>query len=89
MSDAANKPINRPESKLVEETVGRLLASEPAALADPYPLYATLREAGACHWVADDWGQGSWHVTRYAEVAPALKDLQVIEPRGDSPTRTA
>ena len=77
MSDVTNKPVNRPTSKSVGETVGRLLASEPAALADPYPLYATLREAGACHWVADDWGQGSWHVTRYAEVAPALKDLRL------------
>lgn len=63
--------------KNVNELVGRLTEFEPEALSNPYPLYARLREASACHRVADDWGQGSWHVTRYADVAPALKDTRL------------
>ena len=61
-------------SDAVTATVGRLIGFEPAALANPYPLYAELREAGACHRVADEWGLGSWHVTRYADIGPALRD---------------
>ena len=65
------------EDESVSEMVGRLTGFEPEALSNPYPLYAHLREAGACHWVSGDWGQGSWHVTRYADVAPALRDARL------------
>lgn len=61
----------------VSETVGRLIGSEPTALADPYPLYAELREAGRCFWVASDWGSGGWHLPHHADVAPALRDLRL------------
>jgi len=33
----------------LDDRLGTLLASEPEAMADPYPLYADLREAGPTH----------------------------------------
>lgn len=43
----------------------------PAALADPFPIYRQLREADPVHWSE---GHGGWLVTRYDDVAAALRD---------------
>lgn len=42
----------------------------PAALADPYPIYARLRATSPIHRFPD----GSWLLTRYADVDSALRD---------------
>lgn len=50
--------------------VPRFTPGELAALADPYPVYARLRAAGAlCRG-----GPAQWFVTRHAEVSALLKD---------------
>ncbi len=43
----------------------------PATLADPYPLYRSLREQGSVHWSES---LGGWGLTRHADVRPALND---------------
>ncbi|WP_181781178.1 cytochrome P450 [Pseudonocardia pini] len=43
----------------------------PAAVADPYPLLAELREHDPVHWSER---YRSWFVTRYADVDAALRD---------------
>ena len=42
-----------------------------AALADPFPVYRALRTDDPVHWSE---GHGGWLVTRYEEVARALRD---------------
>jgi cytochrome P450 len=42
---------------------------DPTNLADPYPLYARLREQGRVHWSES---LGGWALTRYDDVRPAL-----------------
>ena len=43
----------------------------PETLADPYPLYRTLREQGPVHWSES---LGGWGLTRHDDVRPALND---------------
>ncbi|MDB5930935.1 MAG: cytochrome [Polaromonas sp.] len=45
----------------------------PAFLANPYPAYRALREAGPVHWSEEFFG-GAWLVTRHADVELVLKD---------------
>lgn len=45
----------------------------PAFLADPTPSYHALREAGPLHFSTEFFG-GAWLLTRYDDVAWALKD---------------
>jgi cytochrome P450 len=45
---------------------------DPAVLADPYPLYARLREEDPVHW---DPFLHCWVVTRYADVHQVLHDF--------------
>lgn len=58
----ATKPASDPSLSLY-----RLL--DPAVLADPYPLYARLREEDPVHW---DPFLHCWVVTRYADVHQVL-----------------
>lgn len=44
-----------------------------AFLANPYPTYAALREAGPVHW-SDEFFGGAWLLTRHADVELALRD---------------
>jgi cytochrome P450 len=46
---------------------------DSAFLADPYPAYRALREAGPIHWREEFFG-GAWLVTRHADVELVLKD---------------
>ncbi len=59
----ASRPASDPSLSLY-----RLL--DPAVLADPYPLYARLREEDPVHW---DPFLHSWVVTRYADVLTVLQ----------------
>lgn len=43
-----------------------------AFLADPYPTYRELREAGPIHWSEEFFG-GAWLLTRHADVEAALR----------------
>jgi len=43
----------------------------PEALANPYPLYRRLRETDPIHW---NDKLNAWILTRYADVAPLLRD---------------
>lgn len=42
-------------------------------LANPYPTYRALREAGPIHWSEEFFG-GAWLLTRHADVGLVLKD---------------
>ena len=52
--------------------LGRQLI-DAAFLADPYPTYAALREAGPIHW-SDEFFGGAWLLTRHADVDMVLRD---------------
>lgn len=42
-------------------------------LANPYPVYQALREAGPIHWSTEFFG-GAWLLTRHADVEQVLRD---------------
>lgn len=44
-----------------------------AFLANPYPTYRALREAGPIHW-SDEFFGGAWLLTRHADVELVLRD---------------
>jgi len=44
-----------------------------AFLANPYPAYQALREAGPIHWSTEFFG-GAWLLTRHADVEQVLRD---------------
>ncbi len=46
---------------------------DAAFLADPYPTYRALREAGPIHWSEEFFG-GAWLLTRHADVEAVLRD---------------
>lgn len=50
----------------------------PSVLADPYPVYARLRQHDPVHWgLADDAGlPGRWYITRFEDVVAVLKDAR-------------
>lgn len=64
-------------SSLCAPTLRRLPWDRPiidaAFLADPYPSYAALREAGPIHWSEEFFG-GAWLLTRHADVEAVLRD---------------
>jgi hypothetical protein len=57
---------------LAPAKLGRPLI-DAAYLANPYPTYRALREAGPIHWSEEFFG-GAWLLTRHADVARLLKD---------------
>lgn len=57
---------------------------DPAARADPYPLYRRLREADPVHW---DPYLHAWVLTRYADVALALQDARFSACRTPTPAQ--
>ncbi|PUE14592.1 biofilm PGA synthesis protein PgaC [Limnohabitans sp. MMS-10A-160] len=46
---------------------------DAAFLANPYPTYQALREAGPIHWSEEFFG-GAWLLTRHADVEGVLRD---------------
>jgi len=46
---------------------------DAAFLANPYPTYRALREAGPIHWSTEFFG-GAWLLTRHADVELVLRD---------------
>ena len=66
LSGATPRPAPRPSP------LGRQLI-DAAFLADPYPTYAALREAGPIHW-SDEFFGGAWLLTRHADVDRVLRD---------------
>jgi cytochrome P450 len=61
----------------------------PDFLRDPYPAYAALREQGPLHWSEEFFG-GAWLLTRYEDVAWALKAPELSAQRtGGWVNRTA
>ena len=46
---------------------------DAAFLANPYPAYQVLREAGPIHWSTEFFG-GAWLLTRHADVEQVLRD---------------
>lgn len=46
---------------------------DAAYLADPYPTYQALRQAGPIHWSEEFFG-GAWLLTRHADVELVLRD---------------
>ncbi len=59
-----------PRRRPAAPSLARLL--DPEVLADPYPLYARLREQDPVHW---DPYLHAWVVTRYADVVTVLQQL--------------
>lgn len=49
------------------------LLIDDAFLANPYPAYGALRDAGPIHW-SDEFFGGAWLLTKHADVEMALKD---------------
>jgi cytochrome P450 len=62
-------------------TVEHPVAAAPRALVDaaflanPYPVYQALREAGPIHWSEEFFG-GAWLLTRHADVERVLRDAR-------------
>lgn len=56
----------------VQEIIHRIYPRVGDPLLDPYPLYAILR--GQAPILRETAEQGSWHLTRYQDVAVALRD---------------
>ena len=54
------------------QPLGRTIV-DAAFLADPYPTYATLREAGPIHW-SDEFFGGAWVLSRYDDVDAVMRD---------------
>lgn len=52
--------------------LGRPIVDD-AFLADPYPSYRALREAGPLHWSEEFFG-GAWLLTHHADVEAVLRD---------------
>jgi len=50
------------------------LANDPAFMADPYPAYSSLRNAGPLRRAVTPDGKPVWLVTRYADVRALLND---------------
>ena len=50
------------------------MAYGPEVLADPVPLYHTLRESTPVCWHERADGFASWHLTRYEDIAAILRD---------------
>jgi cytochrome P450 len=59
---------------------GRPDLSSPEFLANPYPFYRQLREAGAPFWLPHGGATGGmWLFTRYADVAVLLKEAHTTK----------
>ena len=56
----------------LDDELAALLRRDPALLADPYPLYHRLRAEAPIY--RRGAGVGNWTLTRYADVAAALRD---------------
>ncbi len=54
-------------------TFADLLQLNPVALADPYPLYAQLRDYEPVHWES---AANSWILTGFAEISAILRDAR-------------
>src|SRR5436305_5145808 len=65
--------------------VPRFEAVAATVLDDPYPMYATFRDAGAVVRA----GPAQWVVTRYAEVAALLRDPRLGEEFPEAYNRAA
>ena len=55
---------------------------DPAFAADPYPLYARLRAAGAVHFIE---ATGDWWAVRHREAGQVLSDARFVKGRGQPP----
>ncbi len=55
--------------------------ASPRFKADPYPFFARLREEAPVCRVALPGGQAAWLITRYEDVAEALKDERLVKDR--------
>lgn len=66
----ASKPTFAPEKAGQLRSLTEIL--RPEVLADPYPLYHSLREEDPVHW---DPFLHAWVVTRYADVVTVLRDF--------------
>lgn len=58
---------------LTPAALKRPLLVDAAFLANPYPAYQALREAGPIHWSEEFFG-GAWLLTRHADVELVLRD---------------
>jgi cytochrome P450 len=56
----------------LQSIIDQLYPYPSATLADPYTLYAAIREQEAVFWQAA--GNSVWHLTRYSDIIVALRD---------------
>ncbi|MGH1491097.1 MAG: cytochrome P450 [Acidimicrobiales bacterium] len=57
-----------------EDLLARFTVDDPAFIADPYPVLNALREAAPIFW---NESSGQWMVTRFDDVASALRDRRM------------
>jgi cytochrome P450 len=60
--------------------------ASPQHKADPYPFYARLRDEAPVHRVILPDKQTAWLITRYADVAAALKDERFVKDKLNAST---
>ncbi len=58
----------------LDELIARFSVSDPAFIADPYPVLSGLREATPIYW---NGGSGQWMITRFDDVSTALRDRRL------------
>src|SRR4051794_31510968 len=64
-----------------DRQAGEVDVASPAFKADPHPFYARLRAESPVHRVRLPDGQTAWLITRYEDVAAALKDERLAKDR--------
>ncbi|HEX3611966.1 MAG TPA: cytochrome P450 [Sporichthyaceae bacterium] len=71
MADTASDPD-------FEDAAERYLAADAAAVADPFPMFAQLREKSPVHYIET---AGVWLVTRYSDICTVARNPTVFSSR--------
>lgn len=62
-----------PAATVADDAIAKIFGRDANALANPVPLYHAMRESAPVHRREESYGV-AWHLTRYDDIAFALKD---------------